>query len=315
MTVTQKRGFVPSKRQKKAPGKDCSRGRKECGDTPAAGGTPKIKVEENHGNCGKDCCKPSSGGIGEALAPDFFKNIVKQEHGSECDQGCCVVEDDGGRDAAFTNANSRGEAGRNDLLTDDEHSETEEDMTDPHCGLDLWSAGDPYTNRGRSEEVWKVLLAYGFRREKDCPSPSVCFEKLVRKTCKRYPHDILENGQLAQYPIHSLAQHIRNDWHEKDEKDALDNLDDAEVVRQALSHEGLLSAYYYSFCHYDGLVQSNCTWHCRICGKCQDWREWHCKGCNKCQYGASIPCKKCSPTQYKKIMENDGWDGKGCYIM
>ena len=36
-----------------------------------------------------------------------------------------------------------------------------------HFGMEHPSAGDPYTNRGRTEEVWSMLSAFGFPRASD----------------------------------------------------------------------------------------------------------------------------------------------------
>ena len=41
------------------------------------------------------------------------------------------------------------------------------------------NTGNPYTNRGRNENVKKILKAYGFSEENDPAHP--CFEQFVRK--------------------------------------------------------------------------------------------------------------------------------------
>jgi hypothetical protein len=41
----------------------------------------------------------------------------------------------------------------------------EDDCADHHFGLSVsCNANEPYTNRGRSEAPWKILIAYGYRR-------------------------------------------------------------------------------------------------------------------------------------------------------
>ena len=171
-------------------------------------------------------------------------------------------------------------------------------------------ADDPYTNRGRSEEIWRVLLAYGFQRSTNSKGKhtfqgkkaSPCFERVVRNACKK--NEVEENGELFAYSINSIARDVKSNWMLEDED--LSEKNDVELVRDALSIRGIQigGGYYYSLCR-KSLVESSYTWHCRICGRCGDWRDWHCAGCNKCQYGASIPCEKCSPEEHEIYMRDD----------
>lgn len=62
---------------------------------------------------------------------------------------------------------------------------------DRHFGMEVRSARDPYTNRGRTDAVWKTLEAYGFRKSNekgktfDGLTPNPCFECFVRKSVKK----------------------------------------------------------------------------------------------------------------------------------
>lgn len=65
-------------------------------------------------------------------------------------------------------------------------------------------ADNPYTNRGRSEEVWTVLLAYGFRRSTNSrgkhyfqgKAPSPCFERIVRDAMKTASWKVIQSVAL-----------------------------------------------------------------------------------------------------------------------
>jgi len=210
-------------------------------------------------------------------------------------------------------------------------SETRYDWDDPcwdhHFGKDHPSAGCPYGNRGRTDGVWKVLEHYGFEKadpakkkgkgEKvqyfEGKTPSPCFEKLVRSMFKKGVSDPecvnLDAGEIRGYSIAHIAGLVRSSHHmgylEDDDRKKVSDMSDKDLVRDALSDDGLEIGhyhYYYSFC-WNGLEQGECTWHCRICGDCKDWRDWHCKGCNTCRYGVSIPCSECNPKQYKKYLD------------
>ncbi len=192
---------------------------------------------------------------------------------------------------------------------------------DCHFGMEDNSASKPYTNRGRTDAVWKTLQAYGFKKfakneQIGCDEliPSACFESFVRKSVKT-PSKILEDGQIVGYEIKELANRIRLQGvaHVKEEdQTAFEEEEDMELVTRALSDKGLQrpSVYYtdlyYSFCGArEGLEQSTCSWHCRSCGECEDWRVWHCKGCNTCKYGASTsPCDKCNPEEYASMVRH-----------
>ena len=213
-----------------------------------------------------------------------------------------------------------------DDYLDSEESDGSEDYhdyddlaEDHHFGLTDETVRDPYSNRGRSEGVWKILTAYGFKRDLkgkrtfDGPVPHPCFELAARAHCgshgQPHPEEVRADGQFKNCTIATLAQKIRTshliEYLDDEYKKELQQMDDPTVVRDALSLDGLESGegYFFSFCR-EELEQSNCTWHCRKCQQCNDWREWHCKGCNKCQYGMSIPCETCSPKQYARRMEN-----------
>ena len=224
-----------------------------------------------------------------------------------------------------------------------------------HFGMEHPSAGDPYTNRGRTEEVWSMLSAFGFPRASDDgddgdagdgnsggsdaeravdgikkkkrkrnkkiavfegKTPNPCFEAAIRNTCKlRRRHGLpaskfLNDDEFSDYSesVTGTADDIRSSYNVDDFFDEnsfmeLKAMSDADLVRDALSVEGLClndRRYYFSSCR-DELTVSADTWHCRICGECQEWREWHCKGCNECKYGMSIPCSTCSSEEYEKL--------------
>lgn len=204
---------------------------------------------------------------------------------------------------------------------DDFDHDFDDSGADHHFGMEDDSAGEPYTNRGRSEDVWKILMAYGFQKRSSADGndddagdllPNACFECYAREQCRRglaLPGQVLPSGEITGWTVSSLAQKIRSSHQigyldAKYKKEIVD-MADADLVRDALSCKGLdvSEGYFYSFCRGD-LEQGGCTWHCRICRQCQDWREWHCKGCNKCQYGVSIPCSKCSPREYEYCSRN-----------
>lgn len=201
---------------------------------------------------------------------------------------------------------------------EDNSHDFDDPALDHHFGLENDEARDPYSNRGRTDGVWKILGAYGFRRKADSlsfdgPTPDPCFEMTARKCCrggKPIADLVAPNGEIMDSSVPILAQKIRSSHHigylKAETKAMLDRMEDSTLVRDALSTEGLeleYESYMFSFCR-DDLDSTSHTWHCRICKECMDWREWHCRGCNKCQYGASIPCANCSPTQYARRMEN-----------
>lgn len=135
---------------------------------------------------------------------------------------------------------------------------------DHHFGMEHDNAGGPYSNRGRTELVWKILNAYGFRRTTDANGkavfadgdvPTQCFEREVRLCASRsgkdgYDGTILESGEMAAYTVSSLAKRIRSSHHidemDQEQKQQLENMSDADLVREALSGD-LLMIYYYSF--------------------------------------------------------------------
>lgn len=194
----------------------------------------------------------------------------------------------------------------------------EDPFWDHHFGMEDDSSRDPYTNRGRTEAVWKTLQAYGFKKSADKKevfdglSPSACFELFVRESVKD-ADNILEDGQIEGDTVSELAKRIRNShdisYLDEPVQEAIKAEDDVELVMRALSgdiqrdgpNDDGESLYYtglfYSFCR-EEVEQSNCTWHCRVCKECKDWRDWHCKGCKTCKYGASIPCDKCNSREY-----------------
>lgn len=202
---------------------------------------------------------------------------------------------------------------------EDSDSEDWDDVyKDHHFGLESDKAANAYTSRGRNDAVWKILEAYGFRRSTDSkktkeqfegPTPAPCFELVARTHCSKgefISGNVLENGEMVDYRVAELANKIRSSHHidymDDDQKKKILQMDDATLVRDALSVGGLDNgSHYFSFCR-DDLEQSDCTWHCRICKGCMDWRDWHCKGCNTCKYGVSIPCDKCTPGKYQHRM-------------
>lgn len=149
---------------------------------------------------------------------------------------------------------------------------------------------DPYTNRGRTEEVWKVLLVYGFSRKTNAKGkhsfvdsvPSPCFEKYVRDACRSNRYLIDSNGELTHFPIEKIVREVKSyPYFEPYQKKRLSKLSDMELVRHSLSKRGLDmigGGFYFSLCR-DSLEQSDYTWHCRICKECKDWRTWHCGSC------------------------------------
>ena len=191
---------------------------------------------------------------------------------------------------------------------------------DHHFGMDVSSTTRaPYTNRGRTEAVWRTLQAYGFRQSSDKNSfkgskPSACFENFVRDRVKK-TKNVLDNGQLVGFSIQSLLAKIRSshrlNYLDDPTRKAIEEEEGVELVKLALSDDNIdkSNVYYtdlfYSFCSGD-LEQENCTWHCKICKECMGWRHWHCKGCNKCQYGASIPCSSCTPREFASWEKNAG---------
>lgn len=103
---------------------------------------------------------------------------------------------------------------------------------------------DPYTNRGRTEEVWKVLLVYGFSRKTNAKGkhsfvdsvPSPCFEKYVRDACRSNRYLIESNGELTHFPIEKIVREVKTypDF-EPCEKEELSKFSDVELVRHSLS--------------------------------------------------------------------------------
>jgi hypothetical protein len=201
------------------------------------------------------------------------------------------------------------------------------------------TAGEPYNGRGRSEGVWKILIAYGFCRTVDAkgrssfdggPIPHPCFEYAAREECykgKPRPGRVSLSGEMYKWTISRIAQEIRmsllhrndndnknNDNNNKNNNSEFRRIDDATLVRDALSINGLEllvvgnndqeeESYYYSFCT-DRLENKNQFWHCRICRQCASWHQtWHCKCCDECQYSSSsnssnsivTTCQTCNP--------------------
>jgi len=83
---------------------------------------------------------------------------------------------------------------------------------DVNWGRQDHSAQDPYTNRGRTAEVSRVLEAYGFSKDEVKPpkqragQPHPCFESQVRKAVKS--GRVLPNGEMESWPISPLAHQI-----------------------------------------------------------------------------------------------------------
>mmetsp|Transcript_2540 Transcript_2540/g.2937 ORF Transcript_2540/g.2937 Transcript_2540/m.2937 type:complete len:225 (+) Transcript_2540:97-771(+) len=188
---------------------------------------------------------------------------------------------------------------------------------DHHFGMEAECSGtsEPYTNHGRTELLWKTLIAYGFERVTDSKGkhsfkdkiPHPCFEFSIRSQFKnngkvyKYPHAVdQETGIIMGWEIDTLSNAIRSgDAH----VDCSQMKNNAELVRNACSTDGVSSTSgwncFYSFCRDGSLESTDNTWHCKSCKQCQDWREWHCKGCNECQYGMSIPCQNCTPDMHR----------------
>lgn len=155
----------------------------------------------------------------------------------------------------------------------DWHDET----WDHHFGMENSNAGRPYSNSGRSEAVWKTLVAYGFRRtpNNSLKGPSIphpCFEYFVRQKVKN-PANILVNGEIVSGCISDLARSIRTSRHigclGSGVKEVIANMDDDDLVKEALSVGGINNTdLYYSFCR-GGLEEIGQSWHCRICKSCK----------------------------------------------
>ena len=183
------------------------------------------------------------------------------------------------------------------------------------------SATNPYTNRGRTNDVKKVLKCYGFDfvSEKVLPDkmPNPCFELVVRTAVKNGKFNNT-TGELLKWPISVIVGKIRSSeywkYTEEGQQDLAAATDDAALVCACLSVDGVnigLEPHFFSFCRGDSffgiggnLESSMHTSHCRKCKACADWREWHCKTCNKCNYGITIPCETCQPNAYRRRMED-----------
>lgn len=164
------------------------------------------------------------------------------------------------------------------------------------------TAGDAYSNRGRTQKVKQILATFGFVNFEEEPMPHPCFEKFVRDEVKKGNHGKID---WPNWP-NELAKEIRKSENfQYINKEEIEGLSDFELTKACVTNYPSLG-YYFSFCDLPpggGLVQFDCTWHCRKCKRCYDWREWHCKTCNKCQYGVSIPCETCQPERYRRRME------------
>lgn len=126
---------------------------------------------------------------------------------------------------------------------DEEHHDFEDFTADHHFGMKHPDAGSPYNNRGRSEGVWQILAAYGFRKITDTkgkssfdgPIPNPCFELVVRDCCTRDgkpdPQFVKPNGELMENTVAEMARRIRSshqiDYLEDAEKQSLQQMDDA----------------------------------------------------------------------------------------
>ena len=219
------------------------------------------------------------------------------------------------------------------MQSNSEGYDWEDPCWDHHFGMECDNARKPYTAHDRTDAVLKIFQVYGFRptsdgKKFDGATPHPCFECFVRNAVR--DNNISKDGQLIAVSylvplvvppyertlfkslrVDDIAEQIRNSHHlkylEEDVRRGILEKSDGDLVKEALSVDGLNGELFYSFCRKGALEQDNCTWHCQICKVCQDWREWHCKGCNKCQYGASIPCSECNPNEYAS------WEKACCY--
>jgi hypothetical protein len=197
----------------------------------------------------------------------------------------------------------------------------------------------PYNSRGRSEGVWKILTAYGFCRVVDengrssfgesdgNPVPNACFEHAARQQCykgKPRQDSVSPSGEMLDSTIARIAQEVRLFLHRKENDDddnvevmsivrkELRKMDDATIVRDALSHSGLKlhnQEYFYSFCDDRPYPKLFC-WHCRVCRQCNNyWNDmWHCKFCNECQDARDNPCPTCCPEAFSSEFEEDDFE-------
>ena len=135
---------------------------------------------------------------------------------------------------------------------------------DHHFGMEAKSSGTsvPYTNRGRGELLWKTLIAYGFERITDSKGkhyfkdkiPHPCFEYSMRIHFKNNGKEYKWPGGVdhatgifgAIFEISTLAGSIRSSLKDgyADGYRYVENIDDALLVRNACSTEGLVVEWY-----------------------------------------------------------------------
>lgn len=148
--------------------------------------------------------------------------------------------------------------------------------------------------KARTPVVLATLEHYGFTNldRKDSRKPHPCFERMVRKQCKK---------ELPILPtIEMLADIIRGDMNTV----ADEALSDKELVMEHISSDAT-GMTFYSACA-QGMVMSHNVWHCRTCGECRDWRIYHCGDCNKCQNNSKLPCETVSEICLMQSVEHGG---------
>jgi len=203
-------------------------------------------------------------------------------------------------DASYSSTDEKGEMpGYSGDPTALAESRTQD--VDVNEGCDDPTAGEPYTDRRRTDAVKRALCKYTDRQlgegQNDW-SPNPCFEMFVRDKIRSGEEDFLPSAK-------DFADRIRaSDLYPHEFE--LHDLDDRKLAAFCVGDSSICNGCwdaYWSWCD-NMLMQNSCTWHCRKCRSCQDWREWHCKTCNQCVYGVSFPCQTCRPLDFAKRMLN-----------
>ena len=116
------------------------------------------------------------------------------------------------------------------------------------------TAEKPYTNRGRTVDVWRTLNAYGFEQGSE-RKPNPCFELVVRNAVRR-GGAITDTGELRDWPVKRIADRIRGHecwtYGERERQCLPAAPDDHKLVNECCSEGGTSIAggedYYFSFC-------------------------------------------------------------------
>ena len=146
-------------------------------------------------------------------------------------------------------------AGAAVFLGSDSGEEEDFDHGDVNEGREDETAGKPYTNRGRTVDVWRTLNAYGFEQGSE-RKPNPCFELFVRNAVRR-GGAITDTGELADWPVKRIADRIRGHecwtyYGERERQCLAAAPDDHKLVNECCSEGGTSIAggedYYFSFC-------------------------------------------------------------------